>query len=339
MSLRTTLLAGIVVAASLISTRAALRVEVLKSVGGLPPHIVGTFEEPIAFQQAKSGEYYIFDRRGHTVHTVDAARTASKKVLEIGHEQGRVIQPTGFDLSADGRFVVADVPRAQQRVQTFDPTGRLITGFFLPGAPAARVVIGTLMLNGAGSVQFGTDTLFISHPESGALFTEYTPGGSAFRSIGRLRPTGFEDDRDLHVALNAGLPLVDPTGGYFFVFITGRPMFRKYDAKGALQFERHIEGHELDALLDAQPTRWPKRRVEDREMPFVAPVIRAAAVDPRGSLWISLAVPFTYVYDASGDKTRTLQFSGAGIINPTSLAFGLDGRLLVTPGCYEFDPR
>lgn len=325
--------------ASLTPIRAALRVDVLHSVAALPPHIVGAFEDPIDFQQARDGTYYVFDRRGHTVYSVDAARTTSTKVLEIGNEEGRVIQPTGFDLLPDGRFVVADVPRGQQRVQTFTPAGRLLTGFFLPGAPAARVILGNMMLNGAGSVQYAGETLLISHPESGALFTEYTPGGSAFRSIGRLRTTGFEDDRDLHVALNAGLPLVDPTGGYIYVFITGRPIFRKYDASGALLFERHIEGREIDALLNAQPTIWPKRRAQDREVPFVTPVIRAAEVDPRGNLWISTAVPFTYVYDGAGDKTRTIQFSGAGIISPTSLSFGRDGRLLVTPGCYEFDPR
>jgi len=316
-----------------------VRVETLRSVGALPPHLTAAFEDPIDFQQARNGSYYVFDRRGHTVHMVDAARQATRKVLAIGQEDGRVIQPTGFDLAPDGRFVIADVPRAQQRVQTFDGAGKLLTGFFLPGTPAARIVIGNLMLNGAGSVRFAGDTLLISHPESGALFTEYTPGGSAFRSIGRLRATGFEDDRDLHVALNSGLPLVDPTGGFYYVFITGRPIFRKYDAKGALVFERHIEGRELDALLDAQPTRWPKRRVEDREVPFVVPVIRAAEVDPHGNLWISLTVPFTYVYDAQGDKARIVQFNGAGVISPTSLSFGLDGRLLVTPGCYEFDPR
>jgi len=307
-------------------------------VGSLPPHIVGLFFEPINFQQARSGTYYVFDRRGHTVYVVDEARTMARKVLEIGYEEGRVLQPTGFDLGPDGRFVVADVPRAQQRVQTFDAGGKILTGFFLPGSPAARVVIGNLMLNGAGSVKFAGDTLLISHPESGALVTEYTPGGSAFRSLGRLRTTGFEDDRDLNVALNAGLPLVDPTGGYYYVFIAGRPIFRKYDANGALVFERHIEGREIDALLDAQPQRWPKSRVEDRTVPLVTPVIRAAEVDPRGSLWISLAVPYTYVYDGSGDKIRTVQFSGAGIISPTSLSFGRDGKLLVTPGCYEFDP-
>ena len=339
MSTRLAVALMLVIATSLMPANAAMRVDVLRSVGSLPPHIVGLFFEPIGFQQAKNGAYYVFDRRGHTVYVVDEARTTARKVLEIGHEEGRVIQPTGFDLGPDGRFVVADVPRAQQRVQTFDASGKILSGFFLPGSPAARVVIGNLMLNGAGSVKFAGETILISHPESGALFTEYTPGGSPFRSLGRLRATGFEDDRDLHVALNAGLPLVDPTGGYFYVFVAGRPIFRKYDAKGALVFERHIEGREIDALLDAQPQRWPKSRVEDRTVALVTPVIRAAEVDPRGNLWISLAVPFTYVYDGSGDKIRTVQFSGAGIISPTSLSFGRDGKLLITPGCYEFDPR
>jgi len=27
----------------------------------------------------------------------------------------------------------------------------------------------------------------------------------------------------------------------------------------------------------------------------------------------------------------------AGIVNPTSLSFTSKGRLLITPGCYEFD--
>jgi hypothetical protein len=86
------------------------------------------------------------------------------------------------------------------------------------------------------------------------------------------------------------------------------------------------------------PTRWPTRRVEDRELPLVPPVIRAAAVDGRGRLWVSLTQPFTYVYDSRGDKVRTVQFKAAGIIAPTSLFFTKAGWLLVTPGCYEFAP-
>ena len=316
---------------------AALRVEVLRSVGGLPPHIVGSYEDTINFQQDRNGTYFVFDRRGHTVHTVDANKTMTRKILEIGQEDGRVIQPTGFDLAPDGRFVLADVPRAQQRVQTFNAEGKLLTGFFLPGTPAARVIFGTLMLNGAGSVQYAGERLLISHPESGALFTEYSPGGVAQRSIGRMRTTGFEDDRDVHIAMNAGLPLVDPTGGFYYVFIAGKPIFRKYDAAGALVFERHIEGRELDVVLENQPTRWPRRRVQDREVPLVTPVVRAARVSPTGELWVSLGVPYTYVYNTDGDKVRTVQFSAAGIVSPTSLFFSRSGKLLVTPGCYEFD--
>jgi hypothetical protein len=61
-------------------------------------------------------------------------------------------------------------------------------------------------------------------------------------------------------------------------------------------------------------------------------------VDPSGQLWVTLTLPFTYVFDAQGDKVRTVQFTAAGTIHPTSLSFTQRGRLLVTPGCYEFDP-
>ncbi len=328
----------IVVVASVAST-SALRVEVLRSAGGLPPHIVANFEEPLRFQQADTGVYFVFDRRGHAVYTIDPAMQAARKVVEVGQENGRIIQPTGFDVAPDGRFVVADVPRGEQRVQTFDTAGKQLAGFVLPGQPAARVVFGSLMLNGASSLQYTGERVLISHPESGALFTEYSRAGVAQRSIGNLRDTGFASERDLHIAMNAGLPLVDPTGGFFYVFITGKPVIRKYAADGALVFERLIQGIEIDALIQNQPTRWPRRQVIDREVPFVTPTILAAAVSPSGQLWVSFAVPYTYVFDADGDKVRTVQFQAAGVISPTSLSFPRNGRLLVTPGCYEFDVR
>jgi len=320
-------------------THAALRVEILRSTGGLPPHIVGLFEEPLGFQQAPGGAYYVFDRRAHTVYTVDADKTSARKLIEIGQEQGRIIQPRGFDVRPDGSFVVADAPRGPERVQIFGPAGIRISGFVLPGRPTPSLVAGTLVLNGITSIQFAGDHLLVSQPETGSLFAEYSQGGWPLRSFGRLRDTGFEQDRDLHIALNAGLPLVDPTGGYYYVFLGGRPMFQKYDARGTFLFERHIEGAEIDGLLAALPTRWPTRRVEDRELPLVTPTVRTAAVDPAGRLWVSLSLPYTYVYDSHGDKVRTLELRAAGTVSPTSLFFTRDGRLLVTPGCYEFDAR
>ena len=317
---------------------AAARIDVLRSVGGLPPHLVGTFDEPTNFQQAWTGLYYVFDRRGHAVWTVDPARTMARKALAIGGEAGRILEPLGFDVAPDGTFVVADVPRSHERVQTFDATGAWKTGFFLQPRPTARVTIGNVVLSGIGSIAHTGHSLLVSAPEAGVLFTEYSLTGTAIRSIGGLRTTGYEREPDLHVAMNAGFPLVDPTGGYYFVFMTGRPLFRKYDASGTLLFERHVEGREIDDLIANQPTQWPRRVVDDHEIPFVSPVIRAAAVDAKGQLWMAMAPSFTYVYDRDGDKVRTVQFSAAGIINPTSLSFTQRGRLLVTPGCYEFDP-
>jgi hypothetical protein len=314
----------------------ALPVETLRAIGGLPPHIAGGFNEAVGFEQGPDGTYYVFDRRAHAVFAVNAARTAVRTLVDIGQEEGRVIQPRGFDVAADGRIVVADAPRNRHRIQVFDAAGARQAGFYLPGQPAAQIVVDNLMLNGTGAVHFAGSRLLLSHPESGVLVTAYTPAGYPTMTFGRLRPTGFESDRELHLAHNAGLPLADPTGGFYFVFLTGRPLFRKYAADGNLVFERHIEGAEIDAFVDAQPTVWPRRRLDDREVPFVAPVIRAAAVSPRGELWISMAVPYTYVYDRQGDKIRTVQFYGAGLMGPTSLAFSQTGTILATPGCYEF---
>ena len=315
----------------------AVRVEVLTSVGGLPAHITGLFEEPSAFHQGPAGAYFVFDRRGHAVYRVEPDKTAARRIVSIGQEDGRVIDPTGFDVTDDGRLVVADMPRGRQRIQVFDAEGVRMGGFTLPGQPAARVVLGGVTLNGVGTIRSAPRELLLSHPESGALITGYTQAGYTTRVVGALRSTGFESDRDLHLAMNAGIPLADPAGGYFFVFMTGRPAFRKFDASGKLLFERLIQGVELDALLEAQPTQWPRRAVQDREVPFVAPVIRTAAVSPSGELWVSLAVPYTYVYDVQGDKTRTLTFRAAGTISAASLSFTRRGTVLVTPGCYEFD--
>ena len=143
----------------------------------------------------------------------------------------------------------------------------------------------------------------------------------------------------MHLALNSGIPLVDPTGGFYFVFQTGEPVFRKYDAAGQLVFERRVQGREIDQLVNNLPTNWPKRQTSEGEMPLVAPTIRTAAVDAAGNLWLAFVVPFTYVYDRDGDKSRTVQFNAAGILAPSSLFFGKNDRVLVTPGLYEFDAR
>jgi hypothetical protein len=311
--------------------------DVLQSVSALPPHLTGLFFEPAGFHKLRSGRYLVFDRRGHTVYGIDAGMTTAAKIVQVGQETGRIIQPVALAVSSDDRFVVADAPFGRERVQRFGSEGTRLGGFVLPGRAEVRVQYSGLVLNGVASIAYEGESILVNQPERGAVITEYSLEGWPQRNIGLLRATGHEADPDLHRALNTGIPLVDPRGGYYFVFQTGEPRFRKYDARGTLIFERVIQGTELDPWVAAQPTTWPARR--SRELPMVPPIVRTAAVDRAGHLWIAFTLPFTYVYDPDGEKQRVVQFRAAGIVAPTSLSFTRDGALLVTPGCYVFDPR
>jgi hypothetical protein len=318
---------------------AALEPDVLRSAGAVPAHIAGQFREPTGFQQSASGQYFVFDRRAHTVYGLDAQQSSAWEIVRIGGEAGHVIDPTAFASEPNGTFVVADAPNSRERIQIFTPAGVRIGGFLLPGRLKPRVVIEGAVLNGIGSLQYTGSSILMSQPETGALITEYALDGGVNRTFGRLRRTGHEDDHELHLALNSGIPLADPAGGFFFVFQTGEPMFRKYDAAGQIVFERHIEGREIDALAAGMPTKWPTRQTSEGELPLVTPTIRTAAVDPAGQLWIAFVVPYTYVYDRDGDKVRAVQFRATGLVTPSSLFFGRNGRILVTPGLFEFPSR
>jgi hypothetical protein len=312
-------------------------VEILNATGGLPAHIVGTFEDPIGFAETTGGESIVLDRRAHTIYAINRQKTAVRKVIVVGFEEGKVLQPGVLALSKDDIFAVADAPNGLERIQYFSLTGSLLGGFYLQTRAAPRLTAGLLILNGVGSMFFTGKTFLVNRPESGALFSEFDNSGAVVRHIGTPRRTGHEDDPDVHLAMNIGLPLADPAGGFFFVFMTGVPMFQKYDARGTLLFERHIEGVELDGQIQALPTVYPRRNsVEGRGLPVVPPLVRAAAVDPSGRLWVSLIEPYTYVYDSSGQKIRTVQFKAAGTIAPASLTFAKGDRVLITPGCYEF---
>jgi hypothetical protein len=110
------------------------RIEVLKSIGGLPPETCNVFRDPVALQQTASGSYYVFDRRDHAVYSVPSGGTTPVKIVDIGGEGGRLLEPTAFDMTDDGRFAVADAPRGQERLQVFDPLGNGSRAFFCPVA-------------------------------------------------------------------------------------------------------------------------------------------------------------------------------------------------------------
>jgi hypothetical protein len=221
-------------------------------------------------------------------------------------------------------------------VQIFLPSGSTLRGFRLPGRPVPRVTLRTLVLSGLAAIEYTGRSILISQPENGAVITEYAVDGQPRRSFGDLRRTGHESDADVHLAMNSGLVIANPGGGFYFVFLSGVPQFRKYDDGGRLVFERHVEDVELDRFVQALPTTWKRQKTDVGEVPVVLPSILAAAADRRGNLWISTAVGVTFVYDGNGEKRRAVQFRAGGAIAPTAMSFTSGGRLLVTPGCYAF---
>jgi hypothetical protein len=314
-------------------------IETLQSIGGLPAHVAGGFTDISACARSSDGEYLVFDRRMHSVSSVSPPYEAARVLVQIGAEPGRLLHPSAFSLAPDGRFVVADAPGNKGRVQTFLTSGASLGGFTLAARDVPTLLFENFLQSGIASLAFTGRSIVISQPELGTLLSEYAMDGGVSRTFGALRPTGQEHDRDVHLALNTGLPIVNPRGGFYFVFLGGVPLFRKYDTDGALLFERHIEGPELDDYIRALPNSWPKRRTEAGELPIVQPAIRAAAADAEGNLWVSLMTSVTYVYDSFGDKRRTLRFRGAGLVLPRGYFFTKEGTLLVAPGCYEFNTR
>ena len=313
-------------------------VEVLKSVAALPAHIAGRFDRQSACQRSSDGDYLVFDRRSHMVFRVSASLEGEpKEVVGVGVEPGRILNPSSFDAGPDRTFVIADAPFGTPRVQVFYETGTRTGGFTLPRSRAPFVTLQEVVVNGVGAVEFTGQSVLVSQPDLGSLVTEYSLNGKLIRSFGHLRRTGQESDPDVHLALNVGRIVVNPKGGFYYVFLSGDPVFQKYDQSGKLIFERHIEGQELDEFVRSAPTTW-RRRSPSNELPLVHAVVRAAAADTAGNLWVALAVPYTYVYDAAGQKRRTIQFVGARTILPFEMTFDRTGHLLVTPGCYVFKP-
>lgn len=315
---------------------AAVSIERLTSRGGIPAFLAGEFEDPSGYARQPNGSSLVFDRRRHRVFSINAGRTAVRTLVEIGYETGRVLRPTAFDVAADGSFIVADAPGRQPRVSVYEPSGQLLNYFTLTGTDSPRITVENLVLNGVGAARYTGVTVLLNQLERGALVSEYSVTGAPQRTFGTLRRTGFEDNPDVHLAFNTALPLPAHDGSVFVVFLAGDPSFRKYSAAGVLLFERAIQGRELDPLLLAQPTQWARRRVDDVSYPVVRPMVRTAAVDRAGRLWVAMVTSHVYVFDADGEKLRTLQLHGAGVVTPESLWFTRDGTVLVAPGLYDF---
>jgi hypothetical protein len=192
-------------------------VETLLATDALPAHLMSQMRAPAAYVALSGGAALVFDRGAQAVFRVNAARTAISKIVDIGQKAGEILRPIEFAAGPAGMFAVADMPFDRERVQLFLDTGSLFGGFGLPAHPGSTLTVSSVALSGIGGIQFTGPSLFINVPESGALITEFDQQGHAVRQIGALRRTGQESNKSLHLALNLGIPLADPAGGFYFL--------------------------------------------------------------------------------------------------------------------------
>ena len=129
------------------------------------------------------------------------------KLVQIGAEDGRLIEPSAFDVAHQRQLRggrCAEWPRARPDLRC----GRRCAPADSSCRAAARRASCSDRCRSTASARssFNGRTLLMSHPETGWLMTEYGLGGTPLRSIGQLRKTGHESDRDLHLALEFGDP-------------------------------------------------------------------------------------------------------------------------------------
>ena len=323
----------------LVPLHAEMRVEVLTSIGGLPPEIVGVYREASVFQQIASGQYFVFDRRAHAVFGVDAGEPPPGSSSTSARRPGGVLDPTAFDAEPGGSFVVADAPGGRERVQIFSSSGRQLGGFTLPGRAEARITIDSVVLSGIGSLQYNGSV----HPDEPARDRRAHDG---------VRPRRHADPLDWCAAADwprggrgsppgpeCGPAAGQPEGRLLLRLPGGRPDVPEVrPAEASSCSSGTSRGSSSIRAIAALPTVWPRRpgagrggtcrwsRRSSGRRPSI----------PQGNLWIALVLPYTYVYDADGKKTRVVQFRGAGVIAPSSLFFTAPGACWSTPGCYEF---
>ena len=194
-----------------------------------------------------------------------------------------------------------------------------------------------MVVSGIASIQFTGSSILISQPENGALVTEYAASGREGRSFGELRATGHEADRDLHLALNSGIPLVDPSAGSSSCSTPAFRCFANTTAMAACVFERRMQGAETDRIIERLPAQWPRRDGELRGRALDR--ARRGRRSPRQPVGLASSIPTRTSSIRRATRFGRCSSAASTSIAPTGLFFTANDRLLVTPGLFEFDPR
>jgi hypothetical protein len=238
-----------------------------------------------------NGLYYVSERRRHSVIALNERFEIQREIGGIGSEPGRLFRPGAIDVSDDGIIYVQD--GGNERIQSFSLDGTYLAAFR------------TEQYMGFAAGTKGE--IYLGQPEKGALISVYSREGKLLRSFGKLKLYSdlhgeeFKDqNKEFANGINRVRLSVDHDGNILVSFML-IPLIQKYTRGGQLIFEQHLEGPEIEALMQSGG------RLTMSMDGFPEEVIALEAVPrPNGEMGIVLTDGSIYVADQSGKRLRVL---------------------------------
>ena len=272
------------------------------------------------------------------LYVLDAAGARVRRIVSAGIGPGELFNPLALALNGDDLIAVADSPNGLDRVQYFASNGLRVGGFYLPLTPRAATdsverahrerrfprLLGLDVRGQSAGVGRARDRTRRHGP--GRSSDGQSPAGW---HVTRSRSRHRDEHRDpasctaTAASCSCSRPVCRCSASTAATAGSSSSAISKDRSSTLASWRFPRSGHRGRRATSPSFRRWCARQ----------------RVDAEGRLWISLTVPYTYVYDAAGDKIRTVQFRGVRVLSPSSLYFTSTGRLLVGPGGYEFEVK
>jgi hypothetical protein len=278
---------------------------------------------------SRSSGVAVYNEDGQRMGTVppsDAAPSAAKTASVA------LQFPSDFDITSDGRLVIAD--RAANALRFYDAAGTLVQSISTL-APTSVAALPD------GEVAVASSAFASPRDQSLWLITVYDKSGSVARAFGDL--VELASRRDLNRFLNIGRISSDPSGALYYAFtFLPEPTARKYDRFGYASLEISITS--LDIQPAAQAVRREIKRQDEKggAAPRMKTVINAFAVDPvTQQFWLAMGNVVLHLDREGAQLAAYRAFTAQGVrlepvailVEPTRLLFACDPL-----GVFEF-PR
>ncbi|MBI3485270.1 MAG: hypothetical protein HY012_08990 [Acidobacteria bacterium] len=268
---------------------------------------------------SRSAGVAVYNTDGQRIGTIPPSDASSGAKPAAGALQF----PSDFDITSDGRIVIAD--RAANALRFYDAGGALVQSISTP-APSSVAALPE------GEVAVASSAFASPRDQALRLITVYDKAGRIARTFGDLAELASR--RDLNRFLNIGRVSSDASGALYYAFtFLPEPTARKYDRFGYASLELSINS--LDIQPAAQAVRREIKRQDERggAAPRMKTIINALGVDPATQeFWLALGNVVLHL-DREGTQLAAYRaYSAEGVrlepvailVEPDRLLFACD---------------